>query len=146
LPETATRVDFYILSTTGLTARLRFACRLVEKAYLLSHRIYAHTATAADARQLDDMLWTFRQGSFIPHQCIEPDRQATAPVTIGADTVPDADGDLLINLAEDLPAFYASFTRVAEIVDGSADGRVAGRARFKAYRDKGCALDTHQIG
>ena len=35
----APRVDFYVLASDDPAARLRFACRLVEKAWLKSHRV-----------------------------------------------------------------------------------------------------------
>ena len=58
------RVDFYILSTSGELARQQFACRLAEKAYKLKHNVHIHVANQESARRLDDLLWTFRDGSF----------------------------------------------------------------------------------
>lgn len=146
MPNAATRVDFYVLQSTEPSGRLRFACRLAEKAYILSHRIYAHTGTQADARQLDDLLWTFRGGSFVPHELVEPGRIPAAPVTIGCDTNHTGEGDLLINLSEQTLSFYAAFPRVAEIVDRSDGCREAGRQRYQYYRDQGCEMKTHRLG
>lgn len=146
LPNAATRVDFYVLESTEPSGRLRFACRLAEKAYVLSHRIYAHAETQADARRLDDLLWTFRGGSFVPHELVEPGRIPAAPVTIGCGTDSTGEGDLLINLSEQTPSFYAAFPRVAEIVDRSEGCRAAGRQRYQYYRDQGCQIETHPIG
>ena len=42
-------------------ARLHFTCRLTEKAYGLNNRTYVHMGSAAEARQLDELLWTFRE-------------------------------------------------------------------------------------
>lgn len=146
MPNAATRVDFYVLESTEPSGRLRFACRLAEKAYILSHRIYAHAETLADAQRLDDLLWTFRGGSFVPHELVESGRVPAAPVTIGCGTDNTGEGDLLINLSEQTPPFYAAFPRVAEIVDHSHGSREAGRQRFQYYRDQGCAIETHQMG
>ena len=146
MPNAASHVDFYVLQSTEPSARLRFACRLAEKAYILSHRIYAHTGTEAGAQSLNDLLWTFRGGSFVPHELVEPGRLPAAPVTIGYDTNNTGEGDLLINLSKQTPSFYAAFRRVAEIVDRSDGCREAGRQRFRFYRDQGCEMKTHQIG
>ena len=146
MPNAATHVDFYVLKSTEPSARLRFACRLTEKAYILSHRIYAHTGTEADAQGLNDLLWTFRSGSFVPHELVEPGRLPAAPVTIGYDANNTGEGDLLINLSKQTPSFYAAFRRVAEIVDRSDGCREAGRQRFRFYRGQGCEIKTHQIG
>ena len=62
-----TKVDFYLLSGVGQDARETMACKLIDKAYQLQHKIYVHTESQQDAKRLDDLLWTFRPGSFIPH-------------------------------------------------------------------------------
>lgn len=145
-----TRVSFYVLPGADAGSRLGYACRLVEKAYKLQHRIHAHAADGSMAKHLDELLWTFRQGSFVPHELLAPGGAAPlAPVTIGS---PDAAGsvdppaaELLINLATEVPAFYHRFPRVAEIVDGSPAGREAGRARHRYYREQGLEPETHEV-
>ena len=80
-----TRVSFYVLTGTEPGSRLGYACRLVEKVYKLQHRIHAHAADGSMAKNLDDLLWTFRQGSFVPHELLAPGGSPPlAPVTIGA--------------------------------------------------------------
>ncbi len=139
------RVDFYVLSSADPASRLRFACRLTEKAYTLNNRTYAHVDDAARARELDEMLWTFRAGSFIPHQVEPGDPDNQTPVTIGHKPDSEADGDLLINLADSIPSFFDRFGRIAEIIDASEAGRQAGRTRFAFYRDNGFEPNTHKI-
>jgi DNA polymerase-3 subunit chi len=143
--QTTTRVDFYILDATEPAKRLGFACRLTEKAYGLEHRVYAHMATAQDAEKLDEMLWTFRQGSFVPHQLLTEATEKRAPVSIGTADSCETTGDLLINLADSAPAFITEFQRVAEIVGGDEQSRQAGRERFKQYRDMGIEPESHRI-
>jgi len=145
-----TRVSFYVLNGAEPGTRLGYACRLVEKVYKLQHRIHAHVADRNMARQLDDLLWTFRQGSFVPHELLSPGGKAPlAPVTIGAADAAGMAGpptaDLLINLADDVPAFYQQYARVAEIIDGSPAGREAGRARHRFYRERGLEPETHEV-
>ncbi|MEQ1802162.1 MAG: DNA polymerase III subunit chi [Gammaproteobacteria bacterium] len=146
----ATRVSFYVLSDAESGSRLGYACRLVEKAYKLQHRIHAHAGDATMARNLDDLLWTFRQGSFVPHELLAAAGKAPlAPVTIGsADAAGQAEppaADLLVNLATEVPAFYDRFPRIAEIIDGSPAGREAGRARHRFYREQGLEPETHEV-
>ncbi len=139
------RVDFYVLSAADRGARLHFACRLTEKAYTLNHSAYAHVDSAAHARELDDLLWTFRAASFVPHELASPDSADLPPVVIGHSHETASQADLLINLAETIPSFFDRFDRVAEIVDASEDGRRTGRERFAFYRDNGYAPNTHNI-
>ena len=144
--QNSARVDFYVLAAADDAARMRFACRLAEKACHLKHRIHLHTDSAGDASALDELLWTFRQGSFVPHEIVVLGLPARSPVTIGHGGNPPPPGDLLINLAGAVPDFAGQFTRVAEIVDGSEQGRRLGRERFRSYRERGQEPATHNIG
>ncbi len=146
MTEAGVRVSFYVLAAQGPVARLNYACRLTEKAYKLSQRIHLHTSDRAEAEAMDRMLWTFRQGSFVPHERFDPARPPAAPVTIGSGTDEPADVDLLINLAAEVPAFYQRSARIAEIIDGNAECREAGRNRHRFYRQHSLEPETHQIG
>lgn len=138
------QVDFYVLSQGGEQARQLFACKLAEKAYRLQHTVHIRAATRDDAARLDDLLWTFRDGSFVPHFVVGAG-SAEGPVSIGsADDVVER-RDLLINLAADLPADVAAFPRIAELVSSDEDCRQRGRAHFAAYRELGHQLNTHKL-
>src|SRR5579863_3164613 len=66
------RVDFYVLKSAAAKQRWTFACRLIEKAYLRDLRVVIVNETLADAKQLDELLWTFNERSFIPHMiCLD---------------------------------------------------------------------------
>ncbi len=145
MTDSRIRVDFYVLPVTDTRARLQFTCRLTEKAYGLQHRVHAHTASAGQARELDELMWTFRQGSFLPHALSSSATDEPAPITIGYDENTDAGGDLLINLADDIPTFFDHFSRVAEIIDGTPESRSLGRERFSIYRNNGFEPNTHNI-
>jgi DNA polymerase III subunit chi len=144
-----TRVSFYVLSGAEPATRLAYACRLAEKAYKLRNRIHAHTSDSAMANRLDELLWTFRQGSFVPHELLTSALKPEAPITIGSaetnGTIEPPAADLLINLTDDVPAFFNRYARIAEIVDGSPAGREAGRARHRFYRDQGLEPETHEV-
>jgi DNA polymerase III subunit chi len=141
------RVDFYVLKSAAVKQRWAFACRLTEKAYLKDLKIVIVNDTLADAKALDELLWTFNEQSFIPHQiCL--DAQSVDPATPVHLTVESAAlpaADLLVNLAHRLPAQLERYARIAEIIDADEERRRLGRERFKAYRDLKLALETHQI-
>jgi len=145
LNAATTRVDFYVLAETGTGARLNFACRLTEKAYKLDNRTHAHVTGAAQARQLDELMWTFRQGSFVPHEIADATSGADTPVTIGHDDTAALAGDLLINLADVIPPFFDRFARVAEIVDSNDECRQRGRERYRFYLENGYEPETHKL-
>ncbi len=95
---------------------------------------------------MDDLLWSFRGGSFIPHARLGAGETRGEAVLIGHDPEGDPDEtDLLINLSEEIPMFFSRFKRVAEVVSEDEDSRTSGRARFRFYRDRGYDLHTHQL-
>ena len=140
------RVDFYILSQHGPRERHVFACRLAEKAYRLDNSVHIHANNRADAQRLDELLWTYRDGSFVPHHLLGTERaDLPSPVTIGYDDRHAGTSDLLINLCDDVPAFAEGFARVAELVTSDEDCKLKSRKRFVQYRDNGHTLDTHNV-
>ena len=138
-----TEIDFYVLADAAESRREQVACRLAEKAFGLGHRIYVNARDAQQARALDELLWTFRDGAFLPHALIQDD--ASAPILVAAGEDPAETPDLLINLAGETPPFFTRCERVAEIVNDEPAVRDAGRERFRFYRDRGYALRTHKL-
>lgn len=140
-----TRVDFYISASTDNDARYLIACKLTEKAYKLGHRIYIHTDSSAQDQAIDDLLWTFRDGSFIPHQNLSESSPKPAPVLIGHDKDMTHEADILINLAQKIPDFFSQFERVAELVNEDPNYKAQAREHYKFYRDRGYELKTHNL-
>lgn len=143
-----TRVDFYVLENADSDS-LMFACRLVEKAFLAGHRVHVTTTSAEEAGRLDNLLWTFRPGSFVPH-CLDSrrptDEPLATPVTIGsASESADDARDVLVNLSGKPPREPARYRRVAEIVAADAASKDAARERYRQYRSLGCELHSHTI-
>ena len=140
--EKPLRVDFYVIEEASAAARLKVACRLAEKAYLASQRALIWHTERTELEALDALLWTFADGSFVPHDWLTSNAPAEAPVLLSAGSPPAADVDFVVNLAADLPPFLHLTRRVAEIIDGDEGRRRAGRARFKAYRELGIEPGT----
>lgn len=140
------RVDFYVLNASGEAARNAFACRLAEKAYRLNNTVHIRAADRRAAEQLDDLLWTFRDGSFVPHEISSnAEDKGESPVFIAYEADSQNNCDLLINLTDEVPQNIESFARVAEIVTSDDNARQQSRKRFAAYRDQGHSLETHKL-
>nr|VFJ61861.1 MAG: DNA polymerase III, chi subunit [Candidatus Kentron sp. DK] len=140
------RVDFYILETAVGTDIPHMACRITEKAWKSGFRVFIHTGARFTAAKMDELLWSFRAESFVPHTI-----HATAanedkyPVLIGTGADPGEALDVVINLGDDTPPFLLGSNRVVEIVAGNARDRESGRQRYRLYREKGCSLHTHRL-
>jgi DNA polymerase-3 subunit chi len=141
------RVDFYVLKSAAVKQRWTFACRLTEKAYLRDLSVVVANDTLADAQGLDELLWTFNERSFVPHEVclIEQSADPAAKVHLVALPTPMPAADLLVNLSGRLPDGWERYPRIAEIIDADEERRRLGRERFKAYRDLKVALETHQL-
>lgn len=139
-----TRIDFYLLATADPQNRRITACKLIEKAYRQGHRVYLQTGSEEETRTMDDLLWTFRQGSFVAHE-IHPGASDEVPVLIGHGAAPEAMADVLVNLALEVPVGFERFGRVAEFIDEDDAVKRAGRRRYRAYQELGHAIQTHNL-
>lgn len=141
-----TRVDFYLLNDPAPAARDIALCKLAHKAYTLGHRVYVLTGSDDEAQRLDQLLWTFSAGSFVPHElCAGNSNHSVTPVLIGTRNPPDDCDDVLISTAADVPECVSRFQRVAEIVGGDEPAKQRARDRFRFYRDRGYTLQTHPL-
>lgn len=143
-----TRVDFYILENGDMTASEALACRVIEKAFRNGHRIFVHTASPVDSQRLDDLLWTFRPGSFVPHHRAEQAATpgaAKSPVVISHKFDLATNADMLVNLSGCIPDCLDSFQRVAEVVADDEHAKLSARQRFRLYRELGSELHSHSM-
>jgi len=142
-----TRVDFYVLSQEHPYARLRQACQLAEQAASESRRVYLRTTDAAEAQQLDELLWTFQDGSFLPHEIYTgaPPSHARVMVLLGEIPPPTDHCQLLVNLDEAVPEPLDAYEHIAEIVDLDPRRKASARERYKHYRERGCTLESHNL-
>ena len=140
------RVDFYLSEVAGVEARVRLACRIAEKAYLAKQRVVVFCDDAALLPKVDELLWTFGDGSFVPHDTVTAaGATCDAPVALTTGALPDGHTDVLINLGNVVPSFFDKFARVAEFLDARPEVRAAGRERFKLYRGKSIEPQTHTV-
>ncbi|MCB1801132.1 MAG: DNA polymerase III subunit chi [Gammaproteobacteria bacterium] len=140
-----TQVDFYVLEDQAGGDRHQLACRIAERAWRAGNRVLIHTPLAAEIQQIDDLLWTLSEGSFIPHGLLHRDARECNPILIGDGNEDTEEHDVLINLASEVPRFFGRFQRLIECVDHDATIKDASRERFRYYREHGYPLNTHKI-
>jgi len=141
------RADFYVLEGTDSRARWRFACQEIEKAFLAEERVLVWLDNDAEVAAFDDLLWTFADRSFIPHEPLGADSDwEESPVLLSAGREPATAPQVIVNLAAAVPPGLERVTRVVEIVDADPARRQAGRLRFKDYRTLGVEPVTHKPG
>ena len=143
------QVEFHILSETGEDARMRYACQLVDSASQQQRAVFVCVESTAAAQRMDELLWTFRDQAFIPHEIAgeyASGQWSSDPLIrtlIGtADSDRNLSGVRLINLSTALPAQLEGTELILEVVDDEPAHKQQARERYKQYRDKGWPLNT----
>ncbi|KND59440.1 DNA polymerase III chi subunit [Candidatus Burkholderia verschuerenii] len=136
-----TRIDFH----TNVGDPLAYACRLARKAYASGKAL----VVLAESRRLaafDEQLWTFAPLEFVPHCMAKSPLAADTPVVLASSLDDAPHHQVLVNLGAPVPAQFARFERLIEIVGNDEEELSAGRERFRFYRDRGYAIETHKQG
>jgi len=142
---TGPQIDFYVLQEQSPHGRFKLACRIVEKAYRLGHRVYVRTGNSDDTNVLDNLLWSFSQNSFVPHQLSTENDSRESPVVIGEHPPAKEGADVVISVADDPVSDFTAYPRIIEIVGCDNDEKASGRNRFRFYREHGVEPNTHRI-
>ncbi len=136
-----TRIDFYRYADE----KLRFACRLAAKAFDQSSRVVVYSPDRQVLADFDRLLWTFQSIRFIPHCMAGAAVAAETPVILsdGAGNLPHH--DVLINLADQEPPFFATFERLLEIVSTVEEDKERARGRYAFYKKRGYDIRVNTI-
>jgi len=137
---TTPRVQFYFNAESPLA----LGCELIGKAYAGGRQIAVRTADAGGAQQLDQLLWTLNQQSFIPHVLAESTLAAETPIIIAT---PGREpqwrhNDMLFNLAADVPPDFERFRLLIEIVGTHEEDKQPARQRWSQYKAAGLRLQA----
>lgn len=136
-----TRIDFYRYAPD----KLGFACRLAAKAYDKPSRLVVYAADRQKLARFDQQLWSFQATRFVPHCFVESPLAAETPILLatGGDALPHR--DVLLNLDDAWPPFFATFERVLEIVGAEEDDKERARARYRFYQQRGYDIQVHDV-
>jgi len=96
---------------------------------------FIRCANPEQQAELDELLWTFRKPSFIPHELYSDSCQA--PVILALDERPHHTPSVMINLHPELSTHLACFSRVIEIVNQDPAQLQISRHNFVQYRKQG---------
>lgn len=75
------RVDFYVLPENS--RQERFACMITHKVWSTGQMLFINTDSREMAEQIDNLLWTYHDISFIPHDLLIDNQTRQSPVMIG---------------------------------------------------------------
>jgi len=120
--------------------KLPLVCKWAERHYERGETVTIHTADEAQAEELDGLLWTFKQSSFVPHVILNRARQPILEpvfIVMGQEELPDSEV-LIVASGREPNGWLGRVGHVydfAEVYDEQL--RAAARARYKKYSDAG---------
>lgn len=136
-----TAIEFHV----NQADKLHYTCRLLRKAY----RMGTSTVVTAEPdllEQLDQMLWQFSSTEFLPH-CTSSSPAHTAartPIVLASQLDNCSFESVLINVGQRVAPGFERFERVIEVASSQEDDRLAARARWKFYQERGYSLKRHE--
>jgi DNA polymerase-3 subunit chi len=136
-----TQIDFYF----NVADKYKLAASLSQKAQVQESRIFLFTPNEAATKQLESILWSFQQSSFVPH-CRSGHALAAETLTIvDHESEVLVHDDILLNLCSDQPSFFSRFQRLIEMVGHEQADKVTGRTRYRFYLDRGYEIRQHDM-
>ena len=135
-------VGFYHLKATPLERALP---RLLERALAEGHRIVVLAGSAERVSQLDALLWTYSEASFMPHGSARDANMARQPVFLTErDENPNA-ATMLVLVDGASSGRLAAFARCCDMFDGNDAAAVeAARKRWSEAKSAGHQLTYWQ--
>jgi DNA polymerase-3 subunit chi len=140
---TECRVDFYVLAASAPSAG-HLACRLCLKAWEEGHLVTVLASGEDEARLLDELMWDFPAGRFLPHELGQVDGDVPVAILSGSELITTT-RDVVVNLTSEPVPEPARFRRLLEIVPADKRMREASRIKFRAYRNLGLEPHHHEM-
>ena len=144
------RADFYLIAKPRFRDQpLLLVCELAKKALAAGQPMLMLARDAAQAEQLDDLLWSFDPDAYVPHQIAGLELEDGGGDEEEADVLiapPEADvplRPLVLNLRD--AAVEGAFERVLEVVPADESARGPLRARWTQYKARGLELKKYDM-
>jgi DNA polymerase-3 subunit chi len=133
-----TAVQFYHLTSTPLERALP---KLLEKAVAGGFKTLLVADSEEYAERLNELLWTYDAGSFLPHGSIQEPNPEAQPVLVSTTMEPVNGANLLVVTNGAIPDNNDQFGRIIDIFDGSNPQIVEkARARWTSYKQTNCEM------
>lgn len=136
-----THIGFYQVRDPMPSTTDKTLAHLLEKVVSSGHRVLVVCPNAQRAERIDDMLWTYKEESFLPHG-LESDGVHLEKQPILVTTKPEnANGaDVLVTVSGAQGGSAHDYTRAIDIFEGHENQVAKARERWKLYKDAGFEL------
>ena len=137
-----------IFLTLSVANKMRVVCDVVESEFSKGNRLVINVSDATEGKNLDDMLWSWKQSTFIPHSFSDSLVNYNGdPVLITTDVKENISYETLILVhPTDLENcnYYKIVIDFAEKYNPTK--LETDRKRYKLYRDKKYKIETLNPG
>lgn len=138
------RADFYLIDKPRFREQpLLLVCELARKAFASQQPTLILARDFAQAEALDELLWSFDEDVYIPHQLAGDDDDGQTAVLIVPPGVDAPPRPLIVNLREACPQHYGE--RVLEVVAADPAERDGSRIRWREYQRLGFQVNKFDM-
>ncbi|KZX78044.1 hypothetical protein A3715_10960 [Oleiphilus sp. HI0009] len=144
------QTDIYISKGNAFSDLASIACRIAEKAIAANQTILFVCESDIDAKSLDELLWSYRESSFLPHQqSVSP--SPSYPIAIASSqgandpSFKATDTNICVYLGPTKLAEEPQMKRRMFIVRNDQKQLESARALFKQLKSNGEDINTHDL-
>jgi DNA polymerase-3 subunit chi len=140
-----TKIFFIVLSSAQ---KQKIVCDIIEKCYLANKRVVVYTRDQEEAHTVDQLLWTWKQSSFLPHLYSESlSTSHDEPIIITSQIEDCFDYNVLVLLDVVPKDTLNKFHTAIEFVEKYDITRLTeSRERYKMYKADKYNIQTMQPG
>ncbi len=114
-------------------------CKIIKKFYEEGKKILVSSKNSILIDDLNKLLWTFEQLSFIPHSTSK-DYDSFTPVLLTEtgyknDSIIEKDYNIFINLDDEVKTDYYNYEIVIELVSGNEHQKNLAREKYLYYKN-----------
>ena len=137
-----TKVSFFY----GTPDRWRSALAWLADAWRARRAVVVYHPDADQRRRFDHLMWSQPATGFLPHCDAQSPAAHETPILLCGDLASIDGNDAVLNLSDDIPAGFTRFDHLIEFISTEEPVRLAGRERFKHYRERGYAIESTDLG
>ena len=137
-----------IFLTLSVANKLRVVCDVVENEFTQGNKVVINVTDEEEGKTLDNMLWSWKQSSFIPHNYSESLSESPKdPVVIATDITKNISYDTLILVNPSDLENLNNYTTIIDFAEKYNPTKLeSDRKRYKLYRDKKFTLESINPG
>lgn len=133
-----TKVSFFF----GTADRREAATNWLADAYQQKQSVVVFQPDLEKLAMLDRWLWSHPATGFLPHCAIDSPLAGQTPIVIAQTLDSGLRDQCLLNLSDDVPHGFTRFSELIEIISDDEATKLAGRERFRYYRNRGYAIKS----